>query len=141
MNDAFVLVIAAGYGALIGSFLNVCIFRLPRRCLRLWKPKLSFCPQCARSIPWHENVPILSFVLLRGRCKGCKAPIPVRYWIVELATTAWFLLVADQLLTGEEKRWALAVLADAAFCVLLVFVLIRWDLRTNRRTGDKVPRP
>jgi leader peptidase (prepilin peptidase) / N-methyltransferase len=128
VNELIVLA-AAGYGALIGSFLNVCIFRLPRRCLRLWKPKLSFCPACARTIPWHENVPMISFLALRGRCKGCRAAIPLRYFLVEVATTAFFVFVAATHLTGEERRWGLALLHVAIFSVLLVALLIYWDTR------------
>ncbi len=132
MNELIVL-LAAGYGALIGSFLNVCVYRLPRKCLRLWKPKLSFCPSCARTIPWHENIPMISFLRLRGRCKGCKAAIPVRYFVVELLTTAAFVTAAALNLTGEERRWGVALLEVGIFSVLLVAVLIYWD--TRRRGG------
>ncbi|WP_447974861.1 prepilin peptidase [Nitrospira sp. Kam-Ns4a] len=68
-------------GMVVGSFLNVCIHRLPRRESVVW-PR-SRCPTCMALIPPYDNIPILSYVLLRGRCRACRAPIPLRYPIVE----------------------------------------------------------
>lgn len=69
-------------GALIGSFLNVCIYRLPRQESIAWPG--SHCPQCAHPIAWYDNIPILSYVVLGGRCRHCRVPIPFRYPIVEI---------------------------------------------------------
>jgi leader peptidase (prepilin peptidase)/N-methyltransferase len=80
---------SAVLGALVGSFLNVCIYRLPRD-LSVRTPARSYCPNCRKTIPWWENVPILSWLLLRGRCSTCKQPISPRYLLVELLTSVLF---------------------------------------------------
>ena len=68
-------------GSVIGSFLNVCIYRMPRE-QSIIHPR-SRCPHCAHPIAWYDNVPLLSFALLRGRCRQCRAPIAGRYPLVE----------------------------------------------------------
>src|ERR1700684_2309947 len=78
-------------GLLIGSFLNVCIFRLPRD-LSVMKPARSFCPFCEETIAWYDNIPVLSFILLRAKCRRCGAEIPLRYPAVELATGIAFAI-------------------------------------------------
>ena len=75
-------------GLLFGSFLNVCISRLPQK-VSVVHPR-SRCPQCAAPIRWYDNIPVLSWLLLRGRCRGCKQSISWRYPLVELAVGMWF---------------------------------------------------
>ena len=83
-------VFAAVLGAVTGSFLNACIHRMPRG-VSLLNPKRSFCPACEKTIPWYENLPVVSWVFLRGKCSGCGAPISFRYPLVELLAAGLFL--------------------------------------------------
>lgn len=78
------------FGLVIGSFLNALIHRLPRG-IGLGAPRRSFCPKCGRSLPWVENIPVLSWLFLRGKCSGCGAAVSARYPLVELLTAVLFL--------------------------------------------------
>ena len=77
------------FGACIGSFLNVVIYRVPLD-LGVSDPKRSFCPHCKKDIPWYRNLPVLTWLLQRGKCAECKAPISFRYFFVELLTGGLF---------------------------------------------------
>ena len=77
-------------GASIGSFLNVCIYRMPLD-MSVSEPRRSFCPHCKYQIPWHSNLPLITWVVQRGKCRNCGAPISVRYLLVELLTGLLFL--------------------------------------------------
>ncbi len=79
-------------GAVIGSFLNVGIYRLPRD-ISVNRPRRSFCPACNAPIPWHQNVPLVSWLWLRGRCAKCGARIAFQYFGVELLTALLFLAI------------------------------------------------
>jgi leader peptidase (prepilin peptidase) / N-methyltransferase len=79
-------------GAALGSFLNVCIYRWPVD-LSINQPRRSFCPQCKQPIPWHQNLPLVSWLALGGRCANCQAKIPFRYFAVELVTALLFLAI------------------------------------------------
>jgi leader peptidase (prepilin peptidase) / N-methyltransferase len=88
MTDAVFMVCAGVIGLLVGSFLNVCIYRLPKHETVLWGR--SRCLTCGRQIRAWENVPVLSFVLLRGKCAGCGTSLSWQYPIVELVTAVTF---------------------------------------------------
>lgn len=88
----FILISAFLFGLVVGSFLNVCIYRLPRE-KSIVSPG-SACPGCGNPIRWYHNIPVLGYILLGGRCANCKAPISWRYPLVELLTGALFALAA-----------------------------------------------
>jgi len=102
-------------GAVVGSFLNVCIHRLPRD-LSVSEPRRSFCPACKSPIPWHRNLPILSWLWLRGRCADCAARIPFRYLLVEVLTGLLFWALWQKYHSGV---WVL-VLPAWVFASLLI---------------------
>jgi leader peptidase (prepilin peptidase) / N-methyltransferase len=132
------------FGLLIGSFLNVVIHRLPKMMERQWAQEYaelnpqgtpaaelpafnlltprSRCPHCGHAIAWYENIPVVSYLALRGRCSSCKAGISARYPLVELATGALFFACA--------WRWG-ATATGFTWCVfsaaLLTLALIDWD--------------
>ncbi len=78
----FILLFAFLFGLVFGSFLNVCIYRIPRDKSIAWPP--SACPKCGARIKWYDNIPLISFLVLRGKCRQCKAPISWQYPVVEL---------------------------------------------------------
>lgn len=88
----FFSAVAFVLGTVVGSFLNVCIYRLPLD-LSINTPRRSFCPFCKQPIPWQQNVPLLSWLFLRGRCAHCGSQIAFRYFAVELLTGLLFLAI------------------------------------------------
>jgi leader peptidase (prepilin peptidase)/N-methyltransferase len=90
------LLLSAAFGLALGSFLNVVIVRLPGGWKVFFASAFSNCPQCGARIRWYDNVPLLSFLVLRGRCRACGRPIAIQYPLVELAMaviTAWLFSV------------------------------------------------
>jgi leader peptidase (prepilin peptidase)/N-methyltransferase len=104
--------IAFAVGAVVGSFLNVCIYRLPLD-LSVNKPRRSFCPSCRKQLTWWQNIPLFSWLVLRGKCAHCGARIAFRYFAVELLTGLLFLLV------WKSFPWEMAI-AYWVFVSLLV---------------------
>jgi len=92
------------FGSCVGSFLNVCIHRLPKEKSLVFPG--SFCPKCKTPIKWYDNVPVLSYLFLRGRCRECSEKISIRYPLVELITAAFFLILYLKLgLTAELAKY------------------------------------
>lgn len=89
MTDPFVLITAGALGLILGSFLNVCIVRLPEE-ESVLTPR-SKCPRCGRMVVWYDNIPVLSWLVLRAQCRGCGTRISVQYPAVELAVSAMFV--------------------------------------------------
>jgi leader peptidase (prepilin peptidase)/N-methyltransferase len=92
MTDAVFITLAVLVGAVIGSFLNVCIYRIPRGQSIVWPA--SACESCGRELSWYENLPIVSWVALGAKCRTCKAPLSVRHPLIEAITALMFGLAA-----------------------------------------------
>jgi leader peptidase (prepilin peptidase) / N-methyltransferase len=104
----FEIVLAAIFGAIIGSFLNVCIFRWGAEPKQSVVQPRSRCTRCGRTLAWYDNIPVLSWLLLRARCRGCGEPISVQYPLIELATAGiWAYMAWRHGVTLETLRGAL----------------------------------
>lgn len=120
MIDAIRLLFVFLFGLVVGSFLNVCIYRLPRGESLAWPG--SRCTSCGRSLSWHENIPVVSWAALGGRCRTCRTRISVMYPLVELVTGIVFL--AGWLIYGPTP-----LLAVRLFFVCAMIVLFAIDLK------------
>ena len=111
--------VALLFGLLIGSFLNVCIHRWPRG--RSVVSPRSHCVRCRKMIPWYDNIPLVSYLVLRGRCRYCGRPISIRYPAVELITALLFMFFVYRLgLTASAAKYCVfsAIMVALAFCDL-----------------------
>lgn len=108
------------FGTLIGSFLNVCIYRMPRNESIVTPP--SHCPLCNKSIAWYDNIPILSFLVLGAKCRFCKGKISIRYFFVEALTGLTLLFLYSEFGLGL-KFFIYAVV----FCALIVASFIDFE--------------
>jgi leader peptidase (prepilin peptidase)/N-methyltransferase len=119
MSDALPLTFLAVLGLCVGSFLNVCIYRIPRRESLLWPA--SHCTSCDRPLAWYENLPVAGWLVLRGRCRTCRARISPIYPIVELVTMTIF--AAGYLIYGWTPLLAARLLFACAMVVLFAIDL------------------
>jgi len=85
INTNFIIIATAIFGACIGSFLNVCIVRMPEKISIVFPP--SSCPRCNYRIKWYDNIPVLSYLLLLGKCRSCRTKISIQYPLVEILTS------------------------------------------------------
>lgn len=99
------------FGACAGSFLNVCIWRIPRDESIISPP--SHCPNCGYNLSWYENIPLLSWIILQGKCRNCKNPISFRYFYVEFLTASLFFAV-----------WLKLVLSCQPLALLPLYLLV-----------------
>jgi leader peptidase (prepilin peptidase)/N-methyltransferase len=122
LDQLFVILLAGAFGAVLGSFLNVCVYRIPAG-QSIVHPR-SRCPSCKQPIAWRDNIPIVSWLVLRGRCRWCLKPISVQYPLVEaIVALVWAVSV---LLWGPSAK---AVTTGAFGTVLLGIGLV--NTRTN----------
>jgi leader peptidase (prepilin peptidase)/N-methyltransferase len=120
--NSFYLICLGALGVVFGSFANVLIWRVPRGESIVSPP--SHCPRCGHDVRWHDNIPVVSWILLRGRCRDCGEPIPLRYPVVELASGALWVLAGW--VWGLSPATPLAI---AFFYLLLVLSAIDLDTR------------
>lgn len=104
-------------GACLGSFANVCIYRLPKT--KQIISGRSFCPKCKKKISWYDNLPIISFLFLSGKCRKCKKVIPLRYLIVELITGISFLLIY----LNFENLYTITFLSILSLILIMIFFI------------------
>ncbi len=105
------------FGLFVGSFLNVAIHRLPRPGMTVSKPRRSQCPSCKRGLTWKENIPLFSWLVQRGRCRGCGWSIPWRYPLVESLTAVLWFAAAWSTATGQWDLVAVRVMVLSGLVV------------------------
>lgn len=113
-------IIAFIFGSIAGSFLNVCIHRMPLGESVVWPS--SHCPKCNRRIPAYDNIPFLSYLILGGKCRFCKQKIPLRYPLVELLTAIMFVLLFNRYRLSYEFFFYMVLLCGL---IVATFVDIR----------------
>lgn len=124
LSDLARALVVGLFGLFVGSFLNVAIYRLPREDMTVSNPKRSQCPSCKREIRWYENVPVVSWSLLRGRCRGCGWRIPWRYPLVELLTSGVWAFAAWRL---APEQWGLLLVQLLVLSGLIVATFVDFD--------------
>ena len=117
------------FGSLWGSFANVCIYRLPEN--KSVITGRSSCPNCKNKIPWHDNIPLLSFILLMRKCRFCKNPIDLQYFIVELISAISF--VSIYYFFGLTLA-ALLLLILSIFFIIIFFIDLKHFIIPNELT-------
>ncbi|HIJ65494.1 MAG TPA: prepilin peptidase, partial [Candidatus Hydrogenedentes bacterium] len=123
--DAFFALVSFAIGAVVGSFLTVCSYRLPRN-ESITNPRRSRCPKCGNTIAWYDNIPIMSWLILGARCRHCKQSISWQYPLTEATTAVLFLLVFWRY--GFVVATPVYMLFSAAL-VLVTFVdLTHWEI-------------
>lgn len=103
MSYLYWSILSLAFGACIGSFLNVIAYRWPRN-LSVMHPSRSFCPYCEHSISWYENIPVLSFLALGGRCRSCRRPISLQYPLIEIITAFAFFMTYDAFFIAHQRQ-------------------------------------
>ncbi|MEZ5974060.1 MAG: prepilin peptidase [Planctomycetota bacterium] len=111
-------------GLFVGSFLNVAIHRLPLEGESVWKPVFSRCPKCRHQLRWFDNIPVISWLWLGAKCRDCKAPIAIRYPLVELLTAGLWFLAAWK---GGPERPELVLVWVIALSGLVVATFVDFD--------------
>ena len=112
-------------GLVVGSFLNVCIYRLPRD--KSVVVPASFCPNCGESIRWYDNIPLFSYLMLGGKCRACKSPISLRYPFVEALTGFLFGFFFCEFVIREGQPFSVYLAYIALSSALIVSSFVDWE--------------
>jgi leader peptidase (prepilin peptidase)/N-methyltransferase len=131
MSEWILLIAVCVLGSIIGSFLNVCIVRIPKS-MSIVMPA-SHCPACHKPIRFYDNIPLLSYILLKGTCRFCKAPISFRYFLVELLTPLLLLLF--------YARYGLSVSLACAFIFAAALIVITFIDLAHQIIPDVISLP
>jgi len=115
-------ILVGAFGSMIGSFLNVIVYRVPMKRSIISPP--SACTKCGVRIKGYDNIPVLSWLLLRGKCRSCKSTISIRYPIVELGTGLFFGIVAWKFLPTMVSKFSSTALSGGAFFLLIAFLYL-----------------
>lgn len=135
LPPAFWVAFFAVLGSFVGSFLNVVVYRLPRNCLSINNPKRSFCPSCKKQLSVRDNLPVIGWVMLGGKCRYCRVKYGARYPLVELlvallfAWATWSVLYSDGVNTTSVTSWLVLLHVLLMISVLVPWALIDLDLQ------------
>jgi leader peptidase (prepilin peptidase)/N-methyltransferase len=134
MPDYFIYTFTFIFGLAIGSFINVCIYRIPRG-ISIIIPS-SRCPECNTPIKMIDNIPILSFILLKGRCRICKKPIPIRYPLVEFLNAFLYTLILYRY--GLQIHTLIYFILSSSL-LLITFIDLDFQIIPDRITITGIP--
>ena len=115
--DLFIYLISLIFGLMVGSFLNVCIYRIPAEISLWWPP--STCPKCKTRIKFYDNIPVLSYLILGGKCRKCKESISMQYPLIEMLTGLLTLLIVWKF--GLTYWTAIALLVT--YCLIVLSII------------------
>ncbi len=134
LNDSYpVYILSFVYGLFFGSFFNVCILRIPKG-LSIIYPA-SHCPKCKNALKWYMNIPVISYILLRGKCYTCKSKISLQYPAIELLTGIISLMLVYHFFTGNIADSIAKILIFSIFCgslIILSLIDIRFFIIPDR---------
>jgi len=129
------------FGLCVGSFLNVCIHRFPLDDQSVFTPRRSYCPKCRTQLTWVENLPLVSWLVQRARCRTCRAPIHWRYPLVELCTAVLWVLAARATPAGEYGLLAVRTFWLSALLVATCVDFERFEIPDQVSIGGMVLGP
>ncbi len=122
------------FGAVVGSFLNVCIYRIPKK-ISIITP-FSHCPSCGKPVKFYDNIPIISYILLRGRCRSCRVNIPIRYLLVESLNAVLYIIALERF--GPSAS-LLVYFVFLSSLIVISFIDLEYQIIPDRITLPGIP--